>query len=793
MSFRVTARTLIQLGAELISSDEVAIFELVKNAFDAGSPKVTIEFVIRMPHLKVRQFQKHLYQLESDTKGFSGRNFVGLKESILSEIDRTAPNWEPLSYSVEQSPSAKELLVVLEECNLLRIKDTGEGMSLETLDDVFLTVGTRSRQAARTHKSMDLRKRPILGEKGVGRLSSMRLGSRLRVKTSTAGEPMWNLLDIDWSVFSHDSDALLESFAIEPKVGPPKDDPNFSGTCLVISNLSSSWYKNKLKNLARTEFAKLTDPFTNQSLFPIQLLFNQENVPIPRFNRLILEEAQATVKARLSVDEDSVIGLAGKVVYYKDRENPSYKRRENAFSIEDTGLASITGEIPQVLKSLGPFDLEVYWFNRRILRALDGIGERKIVLDLVKAWSGGIMVFRDGFRVLPYGRPDDDWLDLDRKALASSGYKINRAQIIGRLNISNYANPKLTDQTNREGLRDCDEKRALAAVLKHVLEVRLRSFLNEVDGEISAREPINIEELDQRVEEEELQIQSSFKKLLERVPETRKEKGLINEIDKSVESLRVLMTDVRDLASSYEAGRLQLLYLAGIGLTVEILAHELHRAIQHVLWTLTNVPAEENQGPISATLNLLETQLKTLQKRLSVLDPLSITGRQRKETFDVVSLVENIIEDNKERFFREQITCSLVVEPSGKGRHLKIKAVKGMLIQILGNLIDNSVYWLRQQKLLFPEIKSEMTISIGVETRQLSVTDNGPGIGQDLKEQVFDAFYTTKPPGQGKGLGLFIGREIAKYHGADLYLKEPPPGKEGTCNTFVFSLEGISQ
>ena len=794
MRFRVTARTLIQLGAELISSDDVAIFELVKNAFDAGSQEVTIEFVIRMPHRRFRQFQNHLNELEKDSEGPSEEKFVGLKEAILSEIDRTVPDWKSFYCSVEQSLNAKDLLPVLEDCNLLKIRDTGEGMSLEALSDVFLTVGTRSRHADRIHKSMDSEKRPILGEKGVGRLSSMRIGRRLRVETSMVGEPTWNLLDIDWSVFSHDSDALLESFSFEPQVGSAKADPSSSGTCLVISNLTSSWDRKKLTDIAKREFAKFTDPFTSHSLFPIHLRFNHEIVFIPRFNRLILESAHATVKVRFRLGPESGIRLTGKIIYYKDRENPDYERREKSFSIERPDLASVTelAANPQILKSLGPFDLEIYWFNRRIITALEGIGDRNSVRALVKAWSGGIMVFRDGFRVLPYGSPNDDWLDLDRKALASGGYKINRTQIIGRLIISSSANPKLTDQTNREGLRACDEKDALSAMLQYVLEVEMRGFLNEVEKETRAREPIDINELDQRVEEEELQIQSGLNKLLEIVPEARKQEDLIKGIHKSVESLRVLMTDVRDLASSYEAGRVQLLNLAGIGLNVEILAHELNRAIQHVLRTLVNVPVEENRDQVRKTLNLLEAQLKTLQKRLSVLEPLSNAGRQRKEAFDVISLVEDIIEDHQDRFSREQISCLLVVEPTGVGRHLKIQAVKGMLIQIIGNLIDNSIYWLRTQKLLYPEHASELKVSIDVETRQISVTDNGPGIRQDLKEQVFDAFYTTKPPGKGKGLGLFIGREIAKYHGADLYLKHPVQGKEDNCNTFVISLKGMT-
>ena len=79
------------------------------------------------------------------------------------------------------------------------------------------------------------------------------------------------------------------------------------------------------------------------------------------------------------------------------------------------------------------------------------------------------------------------------------------------------------------------------------------------------------------------------------------------------------MTDVRDLASSFEAGRGQLLNLAGIGLTVEVLAHELNRATEHTLRTLVDV-SDGNKCPTSmeATARLLEAQLKTLQRRLRV-------------------------------------------------------------------------------------------------------------------------------------------------------------------------------
>ena len=48
MAFRVTARTVLHLGSELISSDGIALYELIKNALDARSPEVRINVVCRM-------------------------------------------------------------------------------------------------------------------------------------------------------------------------------------------------------------------------------------------------------------------------------------------------------------------------------------------------------------------------------------------------------------------------------------------------------------------------------------------------------------------------------------------------------------------------------------------------------------------------------------------------------------------------------------------------------------------------------------------------------------------------
>ena len=779
MSFRVMARTLLHLGAELISSDAVALFELVKNSFDAGSSRVKIEVVVRIPHQRRLDLVERVRSTECQAQNSVSDSLELLRSAAADAVDRTAPECELLLLRFRQAQQLSELRKALNAANYIAVVDTGEGMSLDILDDAFLTIGTRSRLKSRAQRNTRNEDRAILGEKGVGRLSAMRLGGHLNVETSTSGENAWNVLEIDWSVFSHDSEALLEEFELAPRKGHTKKNPMDSGTRLTISDLASEWTETKLRDLATEEFTKLTDPFTSETVFPVQLLFNDQPVSVPRFDRVLLDNAHAHIAASFNSQHQDGMRLAGHI---------TYKGRERVFALEGAHLSSAAERSVTVLKSLGPFSLDVYWYNRRILTALEGIGDRRAVLRLVREWGGGVMVFRDGFRVLPYGNADDDWLNLDRRALGASGYAINKAQIIGRLNISSLRNPALTDQTNREGITDCAEKSALVNLLNHVIQSEFRNFLNAVDKEQKAMEPISIEDLDRRVQEEEQQIISNVNQLMERVPELRREESLVQRINASVSRLRGLMTEVQELAESYQAGRGQLLNLAGIGLSVEVLAHELNRVTEHVLQTIGQARQSETGSVPGSTLRMLDSQLRTLHRRLRVLDPLSTAGRQRRERFDLVSLINDCIVDHEERFAREGINCEFEIAPAGNRKSLQIRAVKGMIIQILGNLIDNSIYWLRQQKTLDPAHQSNIAVGLDTEGRYLTVTDNGPGVPMDMRERVFDAFFTTKPAGQGKGLGLFIGREIARYHGADLELLPAASTGDVNCHTFRLTL-----
>ena len=807
MSFRVAARTLLNLGAELISSDGVAFYELIKNGLDAGSRTVRVDVVVALPPPTYRDVRNRLVNLGHEQGGDDGPphdvSLEPVRKQACEGIDPTAATaleavrrlsiattWEQLSHTLEN---------VYSDLNYISVSDTGSGMSLEDLSDTYLTIGTPARfrereqwkLKSRDHGISSERTRPVLGEKGVGRLSAMRLGSSLHVQTSRAGETHWNILDINWADFSEDVDALIGDIPVQPVVGARKGDPNQSGTTIFISRLSEPWSREKVVEVANQEFSKLVDPFTSGIRLPARIYFNEQQIEIPRFNRILFEHAHATVSATYIADPEP--RLSGRIWYVGNRRNAG-DERETTFVLEGAHAVSAVGGMLRqeditmdTLRSVGPFSLILYWYNRQRLSAIEGIGNLRAVRELLRRWAGGVMVFRDGFRVSPYGNLDDDWLDLDRRALGYRSFKVNRSQIVGKLDISSVDNLHLADQTNREGLRDTVEKRVLVRLLKWVIEIAFLDFLNAVDEEKPAKDDLDLDDLEARTMDYDSELDQVLMRLSREHPDVEQEYHIMALIQDNRQVLRTTMAEVRRRREAYETGRSQLVHLAGVGLMVEILAHELNRATTYTLNTLSDAQREPVPAQIATVLSTLEAQLRSLQKRLRTLDPLTTRGRQVKESFDLIAWVQDTLDAHRAQFTRHAIRLTFRTKPD-QGARFAVRAVKGMIVQVLENLISNSVYWLDQERKLTPSFEPDITVEIDTVQKELRFSDNGPGIEPGRKEQVFQAFHSTKPPGAGNGLGLFIAREIAEYHDAALYLDTTPSGPHQTLHTLVFDL-----
>jgi signal transduction histidine kinase len=779
MPFRVQARTILQLGAELISSDAIAFYELIKNSFDAGAKSVRINITSYLPHEVCNELLDDLDQFTSvPTRGI---DLTTIKQRAQKSFSVEGKHARDLLQEIVSTLDTDRLRALLIESSQVRIDDAGSGMSLDDLRDVYLTIGTRMRYEQRRSDDNGSSK-VVLGEKGLGRLSAMRLGRALHVRTTKAGEKRWSELAIDWNIFTHETDQFLEDVPVEPHQGALKEDSASSGTSITISHLTSDWSLKRVENLVSEQFSRFIDPFDDVTTFKIFVRFNGKAIERYSFDRMLLEAAHATLDATFSVG-----GTEGPIV----RGRINYQRYGKVKSFEDRGthLLQATGvENAEQLQRAGPFKLRLYWFNRKDIDETAGLNAG-YVKGLVRNWAGGVMVYRDGFRVNPYGGPADDWLGLDRKALASGGYKMNRNQLIGKLDISGRQNPELVDQTNREGLRDSEAKAALMGLLRHVILNQFKKFLNQVEEELAPSEPLTISEIEERVSKTSGHLRKVWSALLKKYPEVKETPEIVEQVEEALDNLSDLLEEARNLVESYSKGRNQLVHLAGIGLMVEVVGHELNRATEYSLRSLADAKRSGNALEFESSIDSLQSQLKTLQKRLRVLDPLSAAGRQVKETFDLIPWIEQIFESRAEQFKRHTIEANFVVEPSSR-RKLTVHAVKGMVVQIVENLLTNSVYWLAAEKRVNPAFRPKLRIEIDVAKKQLRVWDNGPGVPPDRAEEIFEAFVTSKPPGEGKGLGLYIGRELAQYHGCSLSMSDRKSAS-GQLNTFVFDFGNI--
>lgn len=392
-------------------------------------------------------------------------------------------------------------------------------------------------------------------------------------------------------------------------------------------------------------------------------------------------------------------------------------------------------------------------------------------------------MFRDGYRVSPYGDEQDDWLSLDRQALSSPGYKLNKLQFIGRVTVSRLLNPRLLDQTNREGLKDCPEKRVLVELLRYILQDLLKRHMDEVKRQQSAEElDIDLSELEKRMTGLQQRATRSIKALRQRHGDGVVEIRDIEQMFKEMQAAFETAVRATEIAQDEQA---RLLHLAGIGLMLEVVAHELARSTESALSTLAETRDQRLPEEVTGRLRTLRAELQTMNKRLRVLDPLSVPGRQRRETFDLIEVVKDSVTGRARQLDRHRVEAA--VRTHGAGR-LMVHGVRGMYVQIFENLLSNAIFWLGRRRADESDFVPKIFIDFDALGREVRFQDNGPGVSPDLKEEIFRAFFSTKDQRRRQGLGLYIARECAVHNGATLTLSGEHTEHHDRLNTFVLKL-----
>ena len=596
-----------------------------------------------------------------------------------------------------------------------------------------------------------------------------KLGSAATIVTRALGADTELVVDYDLSFLDEaastkeESPTFLDEIRVTLAERAPKvfDGTNLDGnhsehgTRIVIRNLRGAWSKHAAER-AFEDVARLQPLVPSRDFEPpepseeFKVEFWENDVELP---------FQTDFQNRLRVlfDDRTVLRVDGLV----DSENGELILGINgdleSLGIFDPSLAGLhvhkkyfgdrKHSSDSSVLACGPFSFSFFVFD------LSATSPAECRLDpeekaLVK--NHRIYLYRDGVRVLPYGDPQDDWLQLDViRGTQGASRVLGNDQTVGFVHISHTDNPRLADKTNREGLLDeGDAYGDFVAVLQTVSAyIRTKPYARYVDQK---------ERLKEITYRHRADIASELKAL---------------ETDPALP--RALTVTVKELARSYASERdfMKLRVertedLAGVGLSVESASHDilaagdkaLHVARSIVTYVEDRMPSNTN---LRSQLGTLIELLSFLTSRLGDVQGLFVSTRQRRKNVNVGDYVERV-----GRMFRFALKeANVEFGTTQLGGKLIVKSTETALLQTLVNLVDNAIYWVGVSG------NSERRVVIQVEAseRRVIVADSGPGVDAADEPYIFEPFYSGKGI-DGKGLGLYIARQVGIRNGFEVAL-----------------------
>lgn len=383
LHFKISTGLKRIIGRDLITNDFVAIFELVKNSFDANASRVDL------------LFEDDRIVIHDNGKGMS--------------YDDLVTKWLFVAYSAKKD-------------------------------------GSEDHEDALDYRDKIDTKRPYAGSKGVGRFSCDRLGNHLRLETRTEKNTDFpvEVLDVDWGRFELDDKEEFIDIAVRHSTRPAFENPTNlpviqSGTVLEISSLHEAWPRRKLLDL-KNALAKLINPFSGAANdFEVHIHSPSE---LPADEEQLQKVAHASVGtpdlAEDAAPREVVNGRIENFIF----ETLSAKTTHLNVAISDDGQHIISilidrGEMiykisePNPYRSLenADFSCNLYYLNQSAKATF----ARRMGVAAVK--FGSIFLFRNGFRVFPVGEPGDDTFLIDqRKGQGYARYLGNR-EILGRIDV----------------------------------------------------------------------------------------------------------------------------------------------------------------------------------------------------------------------------------------------------------------------------------------------------------------------------------------------------------------------
>jgi anti-sigma regulatory factor (Ser/Thr protein kinase) len=440
-NFKPRARLLAQLGEQLIKNENIALIELVKNAYDADASQVEVEMLL------------------ADT----------LTDSKIT------------------------------------ITDDGSGMTADIVANVWLEPGSDFKTQLMKEKKVSKKyKRLPIGEKGIGRFGVHKLGNVIEMTTKSENSREV-YVKIDWTKLNEYTYLKDVPVEIIEREFPQEFMDEATGTKIVIKGLKKAWTRGSVRDVNRALSSLTSPFYTHDSFKTILKIPNQTDWVKDIVSwESIKEFALFKFDVEMSGDSISSFKYQFTPWQTMSKLKPRIVGIENPF-VDDNlvlrwqteeKLKHLLGDFIDLSKhKIGNIHFEGYIFDMDSFILNMGVADKKGFKGYLSS-NGGIRVFRDGLRVYDYGEPENDWLRLDHRRFQSPSKRISNNLVIGAVYLNRSDSADLEEKTNREGFVENKAYEAFKDSLLHViatvetLRFQDKKVLKESYGPTAKSEPV---------------------------------------------------------------------------------------------------------------------------------------------------------------------------------------------------------------------------------------------------------------------------------------------------------------
>lgn len=384
VQFKISSALKTIIGKELITDDFIAVFELVKNSFDAQAKRVDITF-----------------------------DALGTKDAKII------------------------------------IQDNGDGMDKEDIIGKWLFVAYSVKKKQQDYRDKINAGRVFAGAKGIGRFSCDSLGEKLRVYTKKkGGENPWNVLDVDWNRFELDPEKEFQNIPAQHTTQSSIPYDLRHGTILEITTLrSGDWNRGKLLDLRRS-LERLVNPNQENDANNFQIHLH---CPTERD-----EDARLKTEAKKRGEQIEAWQLVNGQVKNFVFETLDLKTAQIMVEVDSEGKTvktQLTDRGCRIYDLVEKNPYEKTLHNIQVhLFALNSAAKNAFTRRMgVRAHDyGSVFLYKNGFRIHPFGNPADDKLGIDQRHQQGVFRTLGTRDLSGRIEI-NGPNPAFQETSSRDG------------------------------------------------------------------------------------------------------------------------------------------------------------------------------------------------------------------------------------------------------------------------------------------------------------------------------------------------------